>query len=81
MIFKNNKVYDILVWVSSVVLPALAVLYTALAEAWGLPYKEPIALTIMAIDAFLGAILKVSSIKYHNELEEEEGTEGTRYRD
>lgn len=60
----NNKTYDILKWVALVVLPALAALYSALALIWGLPYGEQISGTIAAIDAFLGAILGISSIQY-----------------
>lgn len=65
MIFKNNKVYDVLTWIASVVLPAIGVLYGSLADAWGLPYRDQIVVTIMAIDTFLGAILKYSSIQYN----------------
>lgn len=60
----NNKVYDVLKWVALVVLPAMAALYLTLAQIWGLPYGEAIAATITAIDAFLGAILGISSIQY-----------------
>ena len=60
----NNKTYDVLKWIALVVLPALATLYSTIALIWGLPYGEAIAGTIMAIDAFLGTILGISSIKY-----------------
>ena len=60
----NNKVYDVLKWIALVVLPAMAALYLTLAQIWGLPYGEAIAATITAIDAFLGAILGISSIQY-----------------
>lgn len=60
----NNKVYDVLKWIALVVLPAMATLYLTLAQIWGLPYGEAIAATITAIDAFLGAILGISSIQY-----------------
>lgn len=82
MIFKNNKVYDVLVWISSVVLPALAILYTSLASAWGLPYADEISNTILAIDVFLGALLKVSSNRYQKLTGDASGSsEGTRYKD
>ena len=60
----NNKVYDVLKWIALVVLPAMAALYLTLAKICGLPYGEAIAATITAIDAFLGAILGISSIQY-----------------
>ena len=64
MIFKSGKTYDTLVFIAGIVLPALAVLYTALAEIWSLPYGKEIPATIMAVDAFLGALLKISKSKY-----------------
>lgn len=60
----KNKTYDILKWVSLVVLPATATLYLALSGIWGLPYGEQIVGTITAIDTFLGALLGISSINY-----------------
>lgn len=66
----SNKVYDILKYIAQIVLPALATLYFALAQIWGLPYGEQIVGTITAIDAFLGAILRISTIQYEK-LEEE----------
>lgn len=60
----SNKTYDVLKWIALVVLPALATLYFALAGIWGFPYGEEVVGTITAIDAFLGAILGISSINY-----------------
>jgi hypothetical protein len=64
----NNRVYDILKWVSLVCLPALGTLYFALAGIWGFPYGEQIVGTIMAIDTFLGALLGISSIQYNKKI-------------
>lgn len=60
----KNEVYDILVYVSRYVLPALGTLYFALSSIWGLPYGEQIVGTITAIDAFLGAVLGISTYNY-----------------
>lgn len=60
----SNHTYDVLKYWALIVLPALGTLYFALAGIWGLPYGEQIVGTITAIDAFLGAILKISSDKY-----------------
>lgn len=60
----NNKVYDILKWIAQIVLPAIATLYFAIASIWGLPYAEQIVGTITAIDAFLGALLGISTLTY-----------------
>lgn len=69
MIF-SNKVYDVLKYISLVVLPAIATLYLTLSNIWGLPYGTEIAATITAIDTLLGALLGISSQKY------KEGTKG-----
>lgn len=60
----KNKTYDILKYIAQIVLPALGTLYFALAQIWGLPYGDEIVGTITAIDAFLGAILGISSAVY-----------------
>ncbi|KAB0577319.1 Dp-1 family holin [Fusobacterium naviforme] len=63
----SNQAYDTLKFVAQIVLPALGTLYFALAGIWGLPYGEQIVGTITAVDAFLGAILKISSDQYYGE--------------
>ena len=63
----NDRIYDILKWIAQILLPALGTLYFALAQIWGLPYGEQIVGTITAIDAFLGALLGISSIYYRKE--------------
>lgn len=70
----NNKLYDVLKYIAMYVLPALGTLYFALASIWGLPYGTEIVGTISALDAFLGAVLGISSISYKKE--EEEKTNG-----
>lgn len=57
--------YDILKWIAQILLPALGALYFALASIWGLPYAEQIVGTITAVDAFLGAILGISTYMYN----------------
>lgn len=66
----SNKVYDVLKWVSQILLPALATLYFALANIWGLPYAEEIVGTIAAVDAFLGVILGISSKSYYKQIQD-----------
>ena len=61
----KNKTYDILKFIAQILLPALGTLYFALASIWGLPYGEQIVGTITAVDAFLGAILGISTKKYN----------------
>lgn len=63
----SNKTYDVLKYIAQIVLPAIGTLYFALASIWGLPYGEQIVGTITAIDAFLGALLGISTMKYNKE--------------
>lgn len=71
----DNKMYDILKWIAQILLPALGTLYFALASIWGLPYAEQIVGTITAIDAFLGAILGISTYMYNKKRIEGEFTQ------
>lgn len=61
----NNNTYDVLKFIAQIVLPAIGTLYFALASIWGLPYGEQIVGTITAVDAFLGALLGLSTVKYN----------------
>ena len=71
MIF-NNKAYDILKWVSTVVLPALATLILAIGQIWNVTsWTVPIGATIAAVATFMGAILGISSIQYAKRIENE----------
>ena len=61
------KVYDALKQIALVWLPSLGTLYFALAGIWGLSGGEEIVGTITAVDAFLGAVLKLSTRHYNKE--------------
>lgn len=61
----TNETYDILKYIAQIILPALGTLYFALSGIWGLPYGEQIVGTLAALDAFLGAILKLSSDQFY----------------
>ena len=63
----SNKVYDVLKYIALILLPALGTLYFALAKIWGFPYAAEIVGTISAVDAFLGALLKISTDNYNKE--------------
>jgi hypothetical protein len=63
----SNKLYDVLKYIAQIVLPALGGLYFALAKIWGFPYGTEIVGTISAVDAFLGALLKISTDQYNKE--------------
>lgn len=63
----SNKAYDILKWVCIIVLPAIATLYMGLAKIWDLPCATEVPQTITVVDAFLGALLGVSTINYNKD--------------
>lgn len=65
----SNKAYDTLKYIAQIVLPAAATLYVTIAGIWGLPYAEAVSGTIMAVDFFLGALLKISSDNYYKEVQ------------
>lgn len=60
----NNRLYDVLKYIAQIVLPAIATLYFALSQIWGLSYGEEIVGTITAVDCFLGALLGISNVQY-----------------
>lgn len=65
----SNKVYDVLKWIAMIALPAIATLYSALANTWGCPYGDEVVSTITAIDACLGVLLGISSAQYNKTAE------------
>ena len=69
----SNSTYDKLKFIAQVVLPAAGTLYAALAGIWGLPYAEQIVGTIVAVDTFLGVVLKISTYQYDKSLEVNDG--------
>lgn len=60
----SNKTYDILKYITQIIIPAVGTLYFALAGIWGFPYGEQIVGTLTAIDTFLGVCLGISSAQY-----------------
>lgn len=59
----NQKCYEALRWLVSIVLPATSVFFATLAKAWGwnLP-TEAIVTTISALSLFLGTIFGLSKL-------------------
>ena len=60
----SNKVYDVLTWFVTVVIPATATLYAALSAIWGFPYGDQIVSTLVAVETFLGIVLRISNAQY-----------------
>ena len=67
----QNRTYDILKWITTIVLPAVGTLYFALSGIWGFPYGEQIVGTITAIVTFFGVILGISTKNYNKEISNE----------
>lgn len=61
----SNKTYDTLKYICLKVLPALATLILAIGTIWHIPYTEPVAATVTAINAFLGVLIGVSAKNYN----------------
>ena len=82
----SNKTYDILKYIAVIVLPAVGTLYFAIAQFWHLGNATEVVGTIMAVDAFLGALLQISSksyskseSKYDGSIDVEENEEAKRF--
>ncbi len=65
MMALSNRTYDILKYLTIIVLPAIGTLYTGLSKIWNLPYASEIPATIMCVCTFLGAVLCISSAQYN----------------
>lgn len=65
----NSKVYDILKWITMIVLPALATAYVGLSAIWGWPYADQVAKTTAVICTLLGALLGISTAQYNKDIQ------------
>lgn len=61
----SNAVYDILKWITMIVIPALATAYVGLAAVWGWPYADEVAKTAAVVCTLLGALLGISTAQYN----------------
>ena len=62
-----DKVYDVLKWVTMVVIPALATAYVGLSSIWGWPYASEVAKTASVVCTLLGALLGISTAQYYKQ--------------
>ena len=62
-----DKIYDILKWITMIVLPALATAYVGLASIWGWPFADEVAKTTAVICTLLGALLGISTAQYNKD--------------
>lgn len=63
----NDKAYDILKWITMVVIPALTTAYVGLSAVWGWPYATEIAKTSAVVCTLLGALLGISTATYNKD--------------
>lgn len=60
----SNKMYDVLVYICQVFLPALITLYGVIGVTCNIPYTEQVLTIATAFNVFLGTCLKISNAKY-----------------
>lgn len=63
----NDKLYDVLKWVTMIVIPAIATAYVGLAAVWAWPYAEEVAKTATVACTLLGALLGISTAQYNKD--------------
>jgi hypothetical protein len=61
----NNKAYDILKWIATIVLPALSTMCFTIGSIWSWSCTEQIIGSIAAVDMFLGVVLGISTAQYN----------------
>ena len=62
-----DKLYDILKWLTLIVIPALATAYVGFASIWGWGYADEIARTACVVCTLLGALLGISTAEYRKD--------------
>lgn len=61
----SNRLYDVLKWITMIVIPALATAYVGLAAIWGWPFADEVAKTATVVCTLLGALLGISTAQYY----------------
>lgn len=62
-----DKLYDILKWVTMILIPAAATAYVGLSGVWGWPYADETAKTAAVVCTLLGALLGISTAQYNKD--------------
>ena len=61
----SDSVYNVLKWVTLVVIPAAVTFYGVLASALSLPYADILAQIAAGVCAFIGAVIGISTAEYN----------------
>ena len=67
MMILPDRIYDLMKWLTLVVIPALTTAYVGLSGVWGWPYAEEVAKTSAVICTLLGALLSISTAQYNKQ--------------
>lgn len=62
-----DKIYDVLKWITMIVLPALTTAYVGLSAIWNWPYSTEVAKTSAVVCVLLGSLLGISTAEYNKE--------------
>lgn len=57
-----DKLYDLIKYVVTIILPAISVLYVGLAAIWGWPYADEVSRTFAVVYTFLCAVMGFSTL-------------------
>jgi hypothetical protein len=61
----GDGTYNVVKRTATIILPALATLYFALAQLWHFPEPEKVVATITALNTFLGVVVQISKRSYY----------------
>ena len=64
----NDKTYDFLKWLVTIVLPGIGALYFGLSRIWNLPQAENVVGSITVICIFLGSLIGISTSSYNKDV-------------
>lgn len=67
MMILPDRIYDLMKWLTLVVIPALTTAYVGLSGVWGWPYAEEVAKTSAVVCTLLGALLGISTAQYNKQ--------------
>lgn len=63
----SNQVYDVLKWVTLVMLPAVGTAYLGLSQILNLPYATQVTGSIVVITTLLGTLIGISTVNHNKE--------------